>query len=325
MRREKQKGVALLTVLLLVATIAVLAVAMTEIMTRSLGRAAAGEARDQGFWALAGLEAAAIGYLEEQGEAIDQPVSPLFQQPVVLPFEGGTATISFSERSNCFNVNDLVARSEDEGGYVTDQAAGGRFADLVEAVGGSRNAGQQLAARIADFIDADDDPNASSQDDYDYRRREVPYRTASTLLASVSELRAISGFSRDVYRPLAGYLCALPTDEVQMLNVNTLTPEDAPLLKAAAGDALTMSGAMQIIAQRSPAGYDDVSAFLEQPLLAGRDLPSDMSTMLTTKSNHIEMEIVVQTAAGRLRQVSRISRADGEPIVIERRIGERLP
>lgn len=324
MRSGNERGAALLTVLLLTATLAVLAVGMTELMTRSLRRASASEARDQAFWATAGLEWAAIDYLRRQGENVDVPAAPLFREPVVLPFEGGFASISFAEESNCFNVNDLLARGDD-GEWVADEAAAERFAALIESLGGTRTGGLQLAARIADFADTDERPQAGGADDYDYRRRPVPYRTTRGLLASVSELRAISGYSRDVYRQLLPYLCALPTDEPQLLNVNTMTIDDAPLLKAAAGDALTLAGVAQLISMRTPAGYEDVSAFMEQPLLAGADLPNDFAGLLTTKSEHLTMEIVLEAPVGRLRQVSRVYRAGGEPRVVERVLGERLP
>lgn len=322
--QQRQRGTALLTVLVLTAIIATLAVGMTEVMNRSLRRATASELRDQAFWAMSGLEAAAVDYLRREAGNIDIPAAPLFQEPVVLPFEGGSASISFSERSNCFNVNDLLSQGED-GEWVADQAAAERFAGLVEALGGTRTGGLQLAARISDFMDTDEQPSAGGWDDYDYRRRPVPYRTTRGFLASISELRAISGYSRDVYRQLVPYLCTLPTDGAQLLNVNTLTIEDAPLLKAAAGDAMTLSAAVRLIDGRTPQGYSDVSAFVEQPLLAGADLPADFSTLLTTTSEHVEMEIILDAPVGRLRQVSRVYRPGGTPRVVERVLGERLP
>lgn len=325
MNGRKEQGTALLTVLLLTATLAALAIAMTDLMTRSLGRAAAGQSRDQAFWAMAGLEAAALRYLEQEGANLDQPTAPLFQEPLVLPFGGGTATITFRERSNCFNVNDLLESGGNDSELVADQAAIQRFAELIEVLGGTRVAGEQLAVRIIDFADTDEQPAAGSVDDFDYQRREVPYRSARGYLASVSELRAIAGYSRDVYQKLAPFLCALPSDQVQMLNVNTLTLDDAPILKAAMGEALTLSAARQIISQRPPVGYEEVKDFLDQPLLAGTDLPSDASTMLTTASELIEMEVVLQNETGRLRQVAHVWRRETAPVILERTVGERLP
>lgn len=324
MRRRDQRGTALLSVLLLTATLAVLAVAMTDLMTRSLAKAAAGEARDQAFWVMAGIETAALQVLEQQEAAVDLPGSPLFAQPVVLRVDGGTATIRFREATNCFNVNELVAKG-DEGVLVPDAAAIQRFALFVRELGGSQTAGEQLAARIADFIDTDTDPEAGGFEDFDYRAHEVPYRTPGRLLASVTELRAVAGFSRDVYRLLAPWLCALPTDETQRLNVNTLTPRDIPLLVGFSGGAMTPYAAQAVVEQRPAGGYQTVEDFLGQPLFEGADLPPDLNAQLTVTSEVLRMEIVLETGIGRLRQETLVSRAGGSPRVIDRTIGERLP
>ena len=322
-RRAHQEGAALLTVLLLTATLAVLAVAMTEVVTRALARASAAAARDQAFWALYGLESAALDYLERQGAEIDRPDAPLFAAPVVLPFEGGRATITFRERSNCFNVNDLVDFGGD--GTVADEAAAARFAALVTALGGNRSGGQQLAARITDFIDDDRRAQAGGAEDYDYARHEVPYRTPGSILVSPSEMRAIAGFSRDVYRSLLPYLCTPPLDGPQVLNVNTLTPAHAPLLAAVTDNAVNPALAARVIAQRPEAGYDEAADFLAHPLLQGVDLPSDTPTFVGTQSRLIAMEMVLESEIGRIRQESVLFRDRGRVAVLERRVGERLP
>ncbi|MCQ8185061.1 type II secretion system minor pseudopilin GspK [Parvularcula maris] len=320
---RNERGAALLTVILMTGTLAVLAVAMTEILTVALARAGASEARDQAYWAMHGLEDAALGYLRDQGEVLDSPTGVLFGQPVVIPFEGGAATLTFTDRSNCFNINDLL--QEADGELTPDEGAAERFAGLVRELGAGQTAGQQLAARIADFADTNDQPQAGSVDDFDYQRREVPYRSARVLLASVTELRAIAGFSPDVYRALLPHLCALPTDGTGTLNVNTLSIEDAPLLAAAMGEAVTLRAAESLITERPPTGYEDVQAFLDQPLLAGREVPQDLSTMISAAPTVIGLEIVLENQTGRLRQTSEIYR-EGEGFrVIERRRGERLP
>ncbi|MEM1379665.1 MAG: type II secretion system minor pseudopilin GspK [Pseudomonadota bacterium] len=323
--QNNQRGAALLTVLIFIAIIAVLAVTMTDTLTRALGRASAGEARDQAFWALYGLEQAAIGYLEEQGEAIDQPGTPLFREPVTLPFEGGVATISFFERTNCFNINDLVDQGGEGSGPVKDEAAVARFGSLIVALGGTRSAADQVGGRIIDFIDDNQRAEPGGAEDYDYARRAVPYRTPGAPMASVSELRVIEGFSRDVYRSLAPFLCTLPTDGPQSLNVNTLTPAQAPLVVSIMGDALNLAQAVRLIDEAPDEGFGTVQEFLEQPLLQGLDLPSDTSTFFGTESRLLMMEMVLESPVGRLRQETLLERTSGGVVVRERWVGERLP
>jgi len=320
---NNQRGVALLTVLLLTATVAVLVVGITELMTRAYARATAGEARDQAFWALYGIEKAVLSYLDDQEQNIDQVSAALFDEPITIPFEGGVATVQFSERSRCFNLNDLV---EDSGeGLIADEAAADRFAGLITALGGNQTAGEQMAARISDFMDSDRRVQAGSAEDYDYQRRSVPYRTSGQLMASVSELRVVQGFSRDVYGSLLPYVCALPSDKPLPLNINMLNPQDAPMLVPVMGNALNLSAAERLIEARPEMGYGDVQEFVNQPMLANADLPSDVSTYLTTSSALLSVEITLEASAGRLRQEALIWRDGGSARVIARRVGERLP
>jgi general secretion pathway protein K len=322
-RRDRQRGAALLTVLLLTATLAVLAVSMTEVATRSLSRTGAIEARLQGFWALRGLETAALSTLRQNAELLDDPAGRFFREPVVLPFEGATATLRFRDASNCFNLNDLVDSGEE--GLVSDEGAIERFARLFRELGGNESAGSQAAARIADFIDSDTSPGPGSVEDFDYRRREVPYRTAGTYLASVSEIRAVAGFSPDVYRFVAPYLCTLPSDGAQVLNVNTLMPEDAPLLAGLSGGALTPEAAKRLIQTRPEDGYAEVGTFLANPLLAGADLPAEFPSMVAVGPTLLEMEITLESGLGRLRSEALVQRQRSILTVLERGVGERLP
>ena len=58
----------------------------------------------------------------------------------------------------------------------------------------------------------------------------APYRTGNTLFADAGELRAVAGMSPALYRRLRPWLCALPTSDLSPINLNTLSPEQAPLL-----------------------------------------------------------------------------------------------
>ena len=58
--RSTQRGAALIIVLMLVATLALGALALTETMKRAVNQSGAASARDQAVWALLGAETAAL-------------------------------------------------------------------------------------------------------------------------------------------------------------------------------------------------------------------------------------------------------------------------
>lgn len=292
-RRPGQRGAALIIVLVMVATLSVVAVGLTEVMGRATQRTFAAQARDGAVWALIGAERAARLALEKQAEVrpdVDLLSESWLASPQVFEFDGVLIEARFEDRSACFNVNDLVDK-DDANGLVADPAAIERFAKLVEAAGGDRRGGEALGAAIADFIDADGTALLGGGEDGAYSRRDMPYRTASTFLAEVSELRAIRGWSRTAYRALAPYLCArYRSANPSPLNINTLRPADAPLLAAALDHRVDERTLERLIEDRPPDGYETVQAFLGVPAIASLSppLPEEISARFATGASYIE-------------------------------------
>ena len=262
MRRER--GVALLIVLLLLVAVAGVAVATTALMTRAIATAGAAQARDEGLWALLGAERAALT-LADTGE-------PIPRAPVPVGTPDGPVTVTLRSRA-CINVNALVTGQPGE--YATPKDGSGNLAGpgaarmgaLITALGGNGPAGLRLMEAAADFIDTDDVPNTGGAEDFVYARRAVPYRTAGELLADPSELRAVEGWDVATYRALRPYLCALPSIQPLKLDVNGLRPEDAPLLAAILED-VPMSVAERLVTQRPQGGYETLADFTSLPAVA---------------------------------------------------------
>ncbi len=319
--RNSQKGAALLTVLLLSAALSVLMVAMTEVMSRATRHASVAAARDQAHWVLMGVEQAALDFLAEQAADPSVPLLTLFAQPIVLPTEFGSASVRFSEKSNCFNINGLVTSTDEDGVYNAD--VGERFSYLVQALGGDATSGQILAARIADFIDQNDRAEAGSVESFDYQRRDVPYRAASRPLVSVSELRTISGFSQDTYNALEPFLCAGPPAQVQAINVNTITPEDFPVVAAATRGQTSLQTIESALRARSALGFQNVEDFLNRAGIRTQegDEETESSAWFGSETTLLEMKITVTAPMGQLTMTSLLERRGGQVRVVERSLG----
>lgn len=314
-RAARQRGVALLVVLLLLASIAVVALTTTQLMARAAARTAAAQARDGAVWALMGAEAAATAVLEANAAEADKLTDRWLAAPVTLPIAGARVTGGFTDRP-CLNVNAFVVRNEDA--YETPQELTPgmvMFGTLIEALGGNQVAGLALAGAAADFIDTDDRPGPAGGEDFGYAREAVPRLTAGGLLADASELRAVIGWDADTYAALKPYLCALPTAEPAQLNVNTLTPADAPLLRAALGPATSTSEAERLIAQRPQEGYDSLDAFLSRLREPPQGAP------LSVQSTLVTFRATVQDARQELSLTTTFSKTGGEWTPIARVFG----
>ena len=267
---ERERGAALLTVLLLVAVIAVMAAGILErlrLATR-LGGTAVAQEQARGFAEAA--EALALSKVDQLLGTNPSRVTlagDWSDRPFGLPLPGGTAVARVTDGGNCFNLNSLVTLAA-PGVYVSDPVTRVQFARLERLLGVPAAVAEQVAGGAADWIDTDQDQQANGAEDGAYLGRDPAYRTAGTLMADPSELRAVNGVTPALFAQLRPWLCALPTSDAAPVNVNTLTPEQAPLA-AMSADSATVAGARAALLRRPAAGYADAGTFWSQAGVAG--------------------------------------------------------
>ena len=260
---ERERGAALLTVLLLVAVIAVMAGAMLEklrLSTRLSANAAAGE--QARAWAV-GAEAMAMVRISSLLRRSPDRVTLAGDwsgRPLPLPLPGGgTAVARVTDGGNCFNLNGLVTDAG-QGSYASYPIARAQFARLMRLLAIPGQVADQVAAGASDWIDTDDGQQAGGAEDARYTGQQVAYRTAGTLMADPSELRAVAGVTPELYAQLRPWICTLPVAKPAAINVNTLLPEQAPLLAMLAPDTVSVEAARQLIAKRPPQGWNNADA-----------------------------------------------------------------
>jgi general secretion pathway protein K len=200
-----QRGIALITALVLVAIAAVLATAIGFASAMSARRASTMFGADQSLLAGEGAEAMAAYVLKQSASAtmsLDQP----WAQPYG-PFElGDGVTLEFAQiedQQGKFNINNLATGANG----ATDPNWEQLFQQLLVQVGLET----KWAGILADWIDADNTPNTpDGAEDSVYLTQTPPYRAANLPITSISELLALPGFGRDRYDRLKPYITALP-------------------------------------------------------------------------------------------------------------------
>ncbi|MBK7250293.1 MAG: type II secretion system minor pseudopilin GspK [Gammaproteobacteria bacterium] len=208
MSARSQRGVALLTAVILVALATVMAAAIAFDSVMSTRRGSAVFAAEQGLLYAEAAEALAAQILREDlksgsredhpAERWAQPFGPLEIAPGVM------LEARLEDLEGRFNLNSLV-----QADGSSDPAAIARFGRLLEALGLET----RWAGLMADWID--NTPQANLPDgaeDSLYMSQDPPYRAPNMAITSVSELLALPGFGRDRYLKLAPYVSALPRD-----------------------------------------------------------------------------------------------------------------
>ena len=302
MRPERERGAALLTVLMLVAVIAMMAGSALEklrLSTRLAGNAASIEAARGYARAAETLALGRIDNLLGRDATRVTLAGGWSNQPFGLPLPGGgTAVARVADGGNCFNLNGLVSRAG-PGVYVDNPAQRVEFARLMRLVGIPAQAAEGIAAATSDWIDSDQDQQASGAEDGVYLGLAPGYRTAGTLMADASELRAVQGVTPDIYARLRPWVCALPLARAVKINVNTLLPEQAPLLAMLLPDTLGVDAARQVLLRRPPQGFESTVKFWAQP---GLEQAGDGAAQTDVTTTWFRLDVGVTTGGTGLEQ-----------------------
>lgn len=318
---HRRQGMALLTVLLLVAVMAALCVVLLDDVRFSVRRTSNADVQAQAQAYAAGAEALARLRLSELMRAHPQqtPIQPVWNgRAMSLPLDEGEGQAIIRDGQACFNLNSLVlGQGEDLMARPLGQA---QFVALGQALGIPKGRMTMLAASLSDWMDGDIEVSSGGAEDAHYASRPTPYRTGGVMLAEVSELRAIQGMDEALYRRLRPHVCALPEARLSPLNPNTLGPEDAVLLIALSQGRLSVGAARSALAARPAGGWASLEAFWGQPALSSLGLDDETRGQPTLTTRYFDLEIAIQHGDARAVRTALIHVApDGAARTVIRR------
>ncbi len=250
--QRRQRGVALVTALLVTAIATITAVALASRQQLDIRRTENMLERDQAYLFGLGVEEWARQILaqDRRDNNIDHPGENWASILPPITVEGAVVAGSIEDLQGRFNLNNLVQDGQASAPDIQ------RFQRLLRAL----DLDEGIARAVADWIDPDEEPAfPDGAEDNEYLRLVPPYRTANAPMANASELLLVKGVDYDTYRALRPYVTALPARTA--INVNT-----APvpvLMSLAAG--LSQGDAELLVEERGENGYETIADFLNQP------------------------------------------------------------
>ncbi len=273
----RQRGIALLTAIILVAVAAIVATSIAWQSQLAARRGIAVFTVAQSLAFAKGAEAIAAYALRQNLQQNPKTIAPnqLWAKPYgpVEMDAGVVLEASLEDQSGKFNLNSVVMPAAagagaipPAGGAPAAPAAPGA-APLVEdkdavaifvALLTNLKINTDYAARLVDWIDADDQPSfPGGAEDSFYLAQQPPHRTLNMPITSVSELLAM-GMDRASYDRLAPLVTALPVDT--KLNICTAPGE---VLDAFAGVQTYALDVDELNSQRQQSDcYPGSAAFL---------------------------------------------------------------
>ena len=313
--RSRERGAALLTVLLLVAVMATLAATSLDrlsLAARLSGNAA--EVSQARHWLGMAEELAAVRiedmltrspeHITLAGEWQDR------SRTIELP-DGARIAVRVRDGGNCFNLNSLAARTS-EGQLIVRPAAVEQFRALMTSIGIDPAAASRISAAAADWIDNDSLPLPAGAEDNNGRF------VANSAMAHESELGRVAGMTPAIAKMLGPWVCALPSHHASPLNVNTLTPEQAPLLAMLAPEWLTVERAGAALRSRPPSGYASAEAFWNSPVLKSVEAGDEAVSQIQVRTSFFRLEARVSGSGDSIGETALLHFHEGRVHVLRR-------
>jgi general secretion pathway protein K len=326
MLRQKQKGVALIVVLLLLAIMTTIAAQMSDRMVVQFHRSENQSNHQQAYWYSIGVEALAMVAIKQSMK--DNPESVNLSQVWArdkqsYPLDYGTAVGKITDKQACFNLNALAeagqGNSIDQRPYLVRI-----WLKILENTGTDSYMAETVADSSWEFIDSNQTVQSlSGIEDSSYEAFSPPYVAPNGLIADISELRAINGVSATLFTDVQELICALPTPEWQ-LNVNTIQEGQSDILIALFSPELSLDDAQALINERSYEGWKSVDDFLATTAINVIDdkIKNSAKPYLTVVSQYFELDSEVMVEQSRVRVRSLLHSEDENTVnVIRRRYG----
>ncbi|WP_199610504.1 type II secretion system minor pseudopilin GspK [Flocculibacter collagenilyticus] len=317
---HKQSGVALVSVLLVVAIVIIIAADMNGRLQLQMQRQINLQGHQQAYWYGMSAEAFVKQVIRKTLEDSEGEVNlsqPWAAKDMAYPVDNGTIAGEITDLQACLNLNALKEKSANSNtntrtntvNYATKSLQ--RLFELVELP--TDIYPEDLAMRVYDWLDDDSQliTGGSAEED-DYAALEHPYLSANTSMVTESELRLILGFNPILIAKLKPYLCVIPNTDTQITNVNTLTEEQAPLL-AALFEKMTVAEAQNVLSSRGEAGFGSIDDFWDHSDVKKQpNLDDKFKKRFDIKSEFFKLKAITTYDQSRFKLTSILTVADNK-------------
>ena len=288
----RNKGVVLISILLIVLLLSAVAITFGNKYLVSLKRAQYIEFQSLSLNAFRNVEAMSLNKIDKFSRFNSSnltKVNPLLTDEIYFEINGATIVGSIHDASNCFNINSLVRAGKED--YQENKKSMNVFRELMYLTEVDNNVAEEIIDQIIDWIDKNSNPRAYGLEDYYYsgplhNPREF---SGSWLLIDIEELKSIPSVRLVDWNIFKELFCAYPYASDLRLNINTLDKNNIFLLTSFF-PKIDLKDAEYIIENIPMNGFEDINAFLQS--FEAIDLSSPNGEVLFT-SDIFNIETVI--------------------------------
>ena len=309
---KQQQGIALITILVMVALATILAATIAKRQANTAENTAYLMRQNQSLLYAKSAEAFFSELLVDDADnagAVDSLQENWAKPMPAFPVEDGFVSGTLQDESGKFNLNSLV---NDEG--VPNPQAKLWFEKLLLRVG----LPEKLSEAVIDWQDADEEISGTmgAENSY-YQGLPQGYLAANSKFHNVEELKLVRGFEDQKYLQIVDYVSALPASDSKV-NVNT-----APAMLLASLDPKLDINAVEQALQKRQANLEHFSnindLWTTEPFKqVSPDVQSQVNALLGVQSNYFKAKIEVLLSERKRQFSSDLVRKDKTVYVVYR-------
>ncbi len=274
----QQKGIALITVMLVLTLVAVALMTMSSDRQMDIRRTENQFRAMQAWQTVYEIEVWAMSLLKADAKTNEyDALTDVWNKPLKSKSTAqGSLKAQIEDLQGRINLNNLIVDNAPDKESIEQLKRLFTHLDLKPA----------LVDAIVDWIDNDMDVQGAqgAEDDY-YSKLTPPYRSANTFIAEVSELLKIRGITSEVYKKINPYVYVAP--HFEPININMASVE---VLRTLAPDIKEKDA--ESIYKASGKPFKTVLAFLEDEAIRGVNVNKDRLTVVSQQfllSGHVDM------------------------------------
>lgn len=295
--RTHQRGVAIITALLVVMLAASMAAFLLSQQSHALTRTVRATDRAQAtLYARPTLDWARAIVFEMQKKSTQVDLTqPWTQGLMAMPIDGATASGSLRDDAGLFNINNLL---KDDGSKSEADVA--IFRRLLNDL----KLNPDLAHAVLDWIDADDDITfPGGAETTMYMASPTPTRAANQRMQQIEELQRVAGFTPEIIGRLRPFVTTLPMRS--KVNINTAPAEVlAALLPDMGNDEI---GALVKLRLTRPFSKLDGSGGVKEFL--SKTAPAVIDQAIDVKSAYFSVYLAIDNNGAQVRQSALLQRS----------------
>ena len=309
---KQQQGIALITILVMVALATILAATIAKRQANTAENTAYLMRQNQSLLYAKSAEAFFSELLVDDANnagAVDHLQENWAKPMPAFPVEDGFVSGTLQDESGKFNLNSLV---NDEG--VPNPQAKLWFEKLLLRVG----LPEKLSEAVIDWQDADEEISGTmgAENSY-YQGLPQGYLAANSKFHNVEELKLVRGFEDQKYLQIVDYVSALPASDSKV-NVNT-----APAMLLASLDPKLDINAVEQALQKRQVNLEHFSnindLWATEPFKqVSPDVQSQVNALLGVQSNYFKAKIEVLLSERKRQFSSDLVRKDKTVYVVYR-------